>query len=172
MSETRGLIQASILIISLMCYGVPAQPNVQSSGGKSDWFALDKLETGTRVYVKATRGAEYEGGFQGVTADSLVLSSVVGAPNIILEVKRAEVREVRKRRSDFAASAIGTGIGVGLGVAIGAAIGAGVEARAPYNDDPGLATMLFGFLGGLYGSITGKAFSGKFKKGEKIYVAP
>ena len=81
------------------------------------------------------------------------------------EFPRTEVRSVKLSRQGLS-TLVGTATGLGLGAGIGAAI----DASAKSQEDPNLATALFGLLGGLFGSGVGSHTD--FMAGPTIYRAP
>lgn len=135
-----------MLIFALLCSPAAAQQSAGNS--RSNWNNLHKLRSGARIYVETKQGAEYEGDFRGTTDDALVLTDVVNAPSDVFEVARDEVRIVRKQRSKFVRGFIGATAGAAIGIGTGVAIGAVLEARSPSDEDKGLASGLFGTLGG------------------------
>jgi hypothetical protein len=81
------------------------------------------------------------------------------------EFPRTEVRSVKLSRQGLS-TLVGTATGLGLGAGIGAAI----DASAKSQEDPNLATALFGLLGALFGSGVGSHTD--FMAGPTIYRAP
>ena len=151
---------AALLIVSLMSCTAFAQ------GRLNDWRNVESLEIGTRLIVKTKDGARMEGDLKSKLPDSIFLIvDISRSYRDVIELRQYEIKEIRKVRS----RAVSTLLGVGIGVGVGAGIGAISEARAPYNDDPGLAPVLLGFLGGLLGGPVGNKL---FHKGKKVYVAP
>jgi hypothetical protein len=150
------------LIVSVLLsqYTVEAQ---------SDWQRVINLTTGTPITVKMKTGDRYNGSFVAAAVDGLSMDSDERAhPGRITrrrDLIRDEIREVRrlqKLQSALAGAAIGGGVGAVIGIA--------VDSAARSNEDKGLATAVFTFLGAVMGGMIARHTS--LIKGEKIYVAP
>jgi hypothetical protein len=153
-----------VLALAMMCQSGWAKPNV------SDWKNVEALDSGSAIWVRTMAGKKLHGELVRVTDEMLWLYSdepgFPGRRSIQREIPREKVKEIR-RFSQAASIAVGTAIGIGVGVGIGAVI----DARAPVpDDDPHLATFIFGLLGGLFGSAVSSCST--LIKGKTIYKAP
>lgn len=151
------------LALAVMCQPGWARTNI------SDWNNVKVLDPGSGIWVRTTAGKKYHGELVHVTDEMLWFNSdephFPGRRWIQRQVPRENVKEVR-HFSQGAATVVGGAIGLAIGVGIGAAI----DARAPIpNDDPHMGVMIFGMLGGLFG--TAAASSSTLIKGRAIYRA-
>lgn len=159
MPDIRKSIAALLVICLLGCQAF--------AGGKlSDWGNIQRIKAGTEVWVETKHGYRYDGKLRSVTNDSMTLESGFGVGGRLLEIQRQDIAVVRARAmSKFGAMALGIGIGAGSGAAIGGI----VDATSVSKEDPGLATVLFTFLGTIVGVGAGGYLS---KRVKKVYVAP
>ncbi len=147
-----------------------------AKGVPDDWGKVKQLKSGTSVVLITKQGAEFEGEVHLVTDDEIAVA-VDDESWRLARVKRVEVSEIRKQRSQFSRQAKGGLLGGAIGVGIGAGIGGVAEAKTNangFNDEPGAALFLFSFLGAIVGAVVGvqkgpKVFSAK---GQMIYLAP
>ncbi len=127
------------------------------------------LPIGTSIIVRAKNGERHHGALRRATADAVSVDSderaFPGRRRVLRDMAKADVREVR-RYSAFESAAASAAIGA----AVGAGIGAGIDLSARTNEDQGLATALFTFLGGLLGLFVGRHTT--MVKGDRVYVAP
>ncbi|MEN3333404.1 MAG: hypothetical protein V7641_2769 [Blastocatellia bacterium] len=131
-----------------------------------DWNNVRILDPGANIIVKTRAGESYEGEFKDATVDSLaVIIKVPGVMRQIITLRKDEVKEVRRKMSRAASTAIGAGIGLGVGIGLGAI----ADAKDKYGEDPGLGKAVFGFLGCSLGAIIGLRMS---LYNKKIYEAP
>jgi len=149
------------LALAVMCQPGWARTNT------IDWDNLRALDAGSGIWVRTKAGKKYHGEFVHVTEDMLWFNSdeahFPGRRWIQRRVPRENVKEVR-HFSQGAAIAVSSAIGLAIGVGIGAAI----DAKAPVpNDDPHLGVVIFGMLGGMFGTAVGS--HGTFIKGRTIY---
>ena len=121
---------------------------------------VERLKMDSSILVETKRGERFEGKLQSVTSDLMsVRVRVSGSYTQVVEVRREDVSEVRRKLNPIIGGVIGAGIG------ISAALGAATNSR---EDGPllGIAVAPLGILIG--GGVGAKAF----KKGKRIYVAP
>jgi hypothetical protein len=156
------LILSLVVVASLIIQPLTAQSS-------SDWQRVLNLRPGDAILVATKTGEHYQGDLVRVSQDSLVFDSDErGFPGRIhrqRDLRQPEIKEIRRRRqgaSTLAATAIGAAAGAGLGAAI--------DAAARSNEDQGLATVVFTFLGALLGWAIGKHTN--IIKGERIYTIP
>jgi hypothetical protein len=158
-SFLRKSLAASLIVILSSCTAL-------AQGGLFDWKNVEKLKAGTQVVVKTERGQEINGMVLAVTDDTLFVEVALPFGDWRrVGLSRAEIIEIRNKRSRGVQALIGAGIGLGVGIGVGAAY----DARHPYSDDPGLGKLIFGILGTAIGLGAGSAFP---TKGKKIYAAP
>jgi hypothetical protein len=130
----------------------------------SDWANVEKLKSGTKVTVSTKKGREFTGEMRRSTDDSLFVE--VGLPvhgTRIISLAREEIAQVRIWKSRVVLQILGAAIGMGAGIAIGSAF------DHPFSDDPGLAKLLGGGLGGLAGAAVGGRIP---RKSKRVYLAP
>lgn len=133
---------------------------------RQDWNNVRILDPGANIVVKTKAGEQYEGAFKDATADSMAV--VVKVPRVmrqIITLRKDEVKEVRKKMTQAASTAIGAGIGLGVGVGLGAIL----DAKDKYGEDPGLGKAVLGLLGFTIGAGVGLNVSFYNKK---VYEAP
>ncbi len=146
----------ALLTISLLSISVSAKTDL------GNWNNVERLKTDSSILVETKRGEQFEGKLQSATGDSMsVRVRVSGSYTQVVEVRREDVSEVRRKLNPIIGGVIGAGIGLGISAALGAA----TNSR---EDGPLLGIILapIGIL--LGGGIGVKAF----KKGKRIYVAP
>jgi len=135
----------------------------------ADWQRVQNLPAHTSIAIKTKSGVYYHGNVIRVTSDSLALDSDErGHPGRVhtqRDLRQSEIREIRRFNQTTSTLAA-----VGIGAAVGAGIGIGIDASARSNEDQGLATAVFTFLGALLGWAIGRHTT--LIKGERIYVAP
>jgi hypothetical protein len=147
-------IFSSLLILCLFSQFAIAGDNL------SDWNNVRILETGTAIVVKTKAGEKYECVLKSTTSDSLTIVLNSGqATRKLIDLRKDEVKEVRRKLSRVTSTLIGTGIGTGIGIALGDPL----DAKDKYGEDPGLAKAVFGFLGMVFGTAVGTRlrFTGK-----------
>ncbi len=146
----------ALLTISLLSISVSAKTDL------GNWNNVERLKTDSSILVETKRGEQFEGKLQSATGDSMsVRVRVSGSYTQVVEVRREDVSEVRRKLNPIIGGVIGAGIGIGISAALGAA----TNSR---EDGPllGIAVAPLGILIG--GGVGAKAF----KKGKRIYVAP
>ncbi|MCX6621203.1 MAG: hypothetical protein NTY38_08995 [Acidobacteria bacterium] len=155
--------RVAALWVAMSLLAVPAEAQALD-----DWRRVVDLPAGCSVAVKTKAGKWYHGDLVGATADLITLNSDErGAPGRIWrrrEVRREDASEVRRPRRGVSALA-----GAGVGGAVGAGIGLAIDLRAKSNEDQGLVTVVFVFLGGLLGLLVGRHLT--LVKGSRVYVA-
>lgn len=159
MLKYRRLL-SSLLVLCCAAQLVAAKPNLQ------DWNNVRILDPGDLIIVKTQAGEKYEGEYKDATANSLeVVVSIPRAMRRVITLRKDEVKEVRRKQSRVASTAIGGGIGLGVGVGLGAI----ADAKDKYGEDPGLMKGVLGFAGLMFGLGIGMHNS-FFNK--RIYYAP
>ena len=153
--------QLVLLMLALLLLG----SNAQARHNTGDWRAVENLEPGVHVIVKAQR--KYACVVEGATEDQLVcwVHQRRPFPLISIAIPRAEVREVRTLPNQAKDAWIGAGIGAGAG-----AIAAGVQSR----DYPGINAFFGGLAGAGGGALVGSIFpifDYLIKHGKCIYKA-
>jgi len=148
------------LVIATLFLGSNAQAQAQAQTG--DWRAVENLEPGTHVIVKAQR--RYACTVEGATEAELTcwvhhrLFRTVS-----IAIPRSEIREVRTLPNQAKDAWIGAGIGAGAG-----AIAAGTTSR----DYPGFNAFIGGLAGAGGGALVGATipiFQYLIKHGKCIY---
>jgi hypothetical protein len=135
----------------------------------TDWNRLRSVPLHASIIVKTKTGESYHGEFVGVTDELLSLDSderaFPGRTKRRRDLRREEVLEVR--RFSPVRSTLAT---TGIGVAVGSGIGAAIDSSSRSNEDGNLVTVVFAFLGALFGWAIGRHST--LVKGETIYTAP
>ena len=158
MVSTRSSV-ATLLLLCLMAGTAQAKPDL------SDWANVKRLTIGTTLQVQTRKGERLVGDLKHVDDNQMVLLVRVSqSSRMAVELQKDQVTEVRRKKSRTLSIILGTAIGLGVGIGIGAV----VDARSS-GEDPGLAQMYFGLLGGLSGAGVGGALP---IKGKRIYLAP
>jgi hypothetical protein len=141
-TKRRRQVLSSMLILLFLAV------NTHAKAKAGDWRAVENLEPGTHVIVKAQR--KYACTVEGANEDQLVcwVHQRRSFRTISIAIPRAEIREVRKLPEPHP----------GRDAWIGAAIGAGAGAIAGASDGPNLRGT-HAFLGSVGGAGLG-AFGG------------
>ena len=126
----------------------------------SDWASVERLNAGRTVSVVRSGGDVVNGRVESVSGEAIRLATSTGA----VEVPRAVVAEVRKRRSRLVRVAqIGAlGAGVGIGIA------AGLLAATGGSDETAAIVVTGAAIGGGAGAAVGAALP----NGATVYRRP
>jgi hypothetical protein len=152
-----------ILLLSLWFVLAAFTQTIFAQSATNDWDALQKLKPGTKLTIKTKSGQKLNGRFKAVTADAITFSDTKASGKEV-ELKRAEVAEIRKKSGARTASyaALFGGLGFAGGYGIGYGIGEAKDARFR----PEYATAVVGAAAGaVVGAIIGS-------RGEVIYKSP
>ena len=164
--ELTKRITGAFLLLCLLA------PFALAKGVPDDWGKVKALKSGTSIVLITKQGAEFEGDVHLVTDDEIAVAVDDGSWRLA-RLKRVEVSEIRKRRSQLSRQALGGAIGAGVGFGVGYALGSQHGPAADPAEVKGIAALIGGIgltLGGLIGASFGpKVFSAK---GEMIYLAP
>jgi hypothetical protein len=154
-------LTAIVLVLLLMPSTLFAQKSL------ADWNNVVKMKSGTKIVVITKNGREFAGEKRVANDDTLFMEAdfeVQGQRTI--DLSRAEIAEVRKRKNRWLLPLVSAAVGIGVGIAIGS------TADHPGSDDPDLGKMVGGVMGGLIGAGAGGA-AARFRKHTKaVYVAP
>ena len=146
------------LVIATLLVGSHAQAQAQTG----DWRAVENLEPGSQVIVKAQR--RYACTFEGATEGELTCRvHHRWFRAVSIAIPRPEIREVRTLPNQAKDAWIGAGIGAGAG-----AIAAGTTSR----DYPGVNAFWGGLAGAGGGALVGSTipiFQYLIKHGKCIY---
>ena len=151
------------LVIAALLVGSNAQAQAQAQTQTGDWRAVENLEPGSHVIVKAQR--RYACTVEGATESELTCWVHRRRPFRIVSIviPRSEIREVRTLPNQAKDAWIGAGIGAGAG-----AIAAGTTSR----DYPGFNAFIGGLAGAGGGALVGATipiFQYLIKHGKCIY---
>ena len=83
----------------------------------------------------------------------------------VIDLRKDEIKEVRRKLSRGASAATGAAIGLGVGIVLGQI----ADSKDKYNEDPGLGKVVGGFLGILWGTVVGGVIGFGSRK---VYEAP
>ncbi len=152
-----------ILLLSLWFVLAAFAQTALAQNAASDWEALQKLKPGTKLTIKTKTGRKLNGKFKAVTAAVLTVTDNKAADKEV-EIRRAEIAEIRKKSGKLVASyaAVFGGLGFAGGYGSGYLLGEAHESR--YRLEYATAVMGAG-IGAALGAFIGS-------KGEVIYKSP
>jgi len=156
----RNRFVSALLVVLLLSQISPAKNNV------NDWNNVRLLDIGSTIVVKTKQGEKYEGKLELATANSI--SIAVTVPRVmrqVIDLRKDEIKEVRRKLSRGASAATGAAIGLGVGIGLGQI----ADSKDKYNEDPGLGKVVGGFLGILWGAVVGGVIGFGSRK---VYEAP
>lgn len=156
----RNRFVSALLVVLLLSQISPAKNNV------NDWNNVRLLDIGSTIVVKTKQGEKYEGRLELATANSI--SIAVTVPRVmrqVIDLRKDEIKEVRRKLSRGASAATGAAIGLGVGIGLGQI----ADSKDKYNEDPGLGKVVGGFLGILWGAAVGGVIGFGSRK---VYEAP
>jgi hypothetical protein len=157
MNFPRLFIAVAVFLLSAPSVLLAQQPS-------KDWSTIESTKLGTDIIVLTKNGREFEGAKRQSTNDTLFMETrfpVQGMRTISLS--RDEIGEVKKKKSRWILSLVGSAIGAGVGLAIGQ------HYDRPGTDDPGLGKLLFGPMGAGIGFLVGSRIP---RSPKTIYSAP
>ena len=123
---------------------------------RGSWDAVKALLPGNEMSVRLRNGQKLKGTLISVSDTVLTLERRKNTT----DVNRGDVLRVYRvvKKSNAKGAIIGVLIGAGVGGLLGKL------AEPEYSDDPGLAPVVFGFLGALIGVGIGAAISGRTER--------
>ena len=157
MHVPKALIAVAAVILFAPAILFAQQPS-------NDWSNVENAKPGTKIIVLTKNGREFMGTKRQSTDDTLFMETrfpVQGTRTISLS--RNEIGEVKKKKSRWVFSLIGSAIGAGVGLAIGQ------HYDRPGTDDPGLGKLLFIPFGAGMGYVAGSLIP---RPPKTIYSAP
>jgi hypothetical protein len=142
---------------SALCLGVvallmelAASPMLRGAPGGADqanWDKLKQLSSGQEVKVVQNDAQSFQGNFQSMSDDAIVLRLAAGDQTFPKQnVRRISARGERHRMRN---ALIGAGIGAGVGLGVGAA------SDSPNGFLPNIGKEVFTPVGGIIGAIVG-----------------
>lgn len=157
---------AILILMALLSTQIFAQQPTNQN--VTDWNNVVNAKNSGEVVVKKKDGKTIRGSFGDSTSDSLSIivtkKGFFTSKQILITIPKDEIREVRAKISMETAMLIGALIGSGGGLATGI----GIESQSESNEDKGVISITFTFLGGLVGAGVGGTVQA-LKKGKLIY---
>lgn len=157
------LLQTRNRFLLLSLWLVLFTPTVFAQRITNNWDVLQRLKLGTKLAIKTKTDQKLNGKFKAVTADTLTVTDSKAA-NKEVEVKRAEIAEIRRKSGKLVASyaAVFGGLGFAGGYGGGYLLAEAHQSR--YHLEYATAVMGAG-IGAALGAFIGS-------RGEVIYKSP
>ena len=150
-----------VIVVGFALIAMIARPQIifaQAIGApiRGSWDAVKAVPPGDQVVARLRNGRTLNGWM--ISASDTVLT--LEQRKNTTDVNRGDVLRVYRvvKKSDEKGALLGFLIGTGVGVLVGKL------AEPEYTDDPGLAAVIFGFLGALIGGGMGAAISGRTQR--------
>jgi len=143
----RGSLYFGVLALLMELAATPMLISAPPGAGQANWETLKQLSPGQEVKVVQNDAKSFQGNFQSLSDEAIVLRLAVGDQTFPKQnVLRISARGQRHRMRN---ALIGAGIGAGVGLGIGAA------GDNPNGLLPNIGKEVFTPVGGIIGAIVG-----------------